>query len=114
MVDKQKEPADKEALQRLLQKVEHGMTKVQQDALLQQLQAVINDWIVHHFDKLVQLLYTVDVDEKRLKFLLQQQPNEEAAVIISRLLLDRQLQKAEWRKQHAQRKPPADDDEEKW
>lgn len=81
--------------------------------LEQQLQDLINDLILHDFEKLVQLLYTIDVDEKRLKILLQQKQDEDAAALISRMLIDRQLQKAEWRRQHSPRNF-RDDNEEKW
>ncbi len=79
----------------------------------QQLQDLINDLILHNFDKLVQLLYTVDVDEKRLKSLLQQRPDEDAANIIAELLISRQLQKIELRRQQSN-KSTTDDSEEKW
>lgn len=79
----------------------------------QQLQAAVNYLIVADFEKLVQLLYTVDVDEKRLKSLLQQKPDEDAAAIITQLLIARQLQKMEWRNQQSE-SGATDDKEESW
>ena len=76
-------------IQALLQRV----TPVPDETLVQQLQNAINYLIVHDFEKLVHILYTVDVDEKRLKSLLQQQPQQDAAALITALLVERQLQK---------------------
>ena len=91
----------------------HSVNSSNKKELEQQLQAAVNYLILHDFEKLVQLLYTIDVDEKRLKILLQQQQGEDAAALISRMLINRQLQKAEWRRQHSQRND-MDDSEEKW
>jgi hypothetical protein len=60
----------------------------------------------------VQLLYTVDVDEQKLKAILQQQPHKDAAAIIAELMLARQLQKAETRRRF--NRAEAFDDEERW
>jgi hypothetical protein len=43
-------------------------------------------------------LYRVDIDEPRLKALLKQEKDKDAAVIISRLIIERQLQKIRDRK----------------
>lgn len=53
----------------------------------------INHLLLHDFNKLVQILYRVDVDEKRLKELLQQNQETDAAVIIANLLIQRQEEK---------------------
>lgn len=72
----------------------------------------VNELINHDFDKLVQLLYRIDVDEKKLRYLLQQAKGEGAAPMIAQLIIDRQKQKAAYRQQQ---KPPDDiSDEERW
>jgi len=53
----------------------------------------INHLLLHDFNKLVQILYRVDVDEKRLRELLQQNQETDAAVIIANLLIQRQEEK---------------------
>ena len=93
----------------LLQHVNH----TNKEELEQQLQAAINYLIINDFEKLVQLLYTIDVDEKRLKTLLHQKRDVDAAKTITGLLIARQLQKIEWRQQHSN-KGDDDDNEEKW
>jgi hypothetical protein len=51
--------------------------------------AFINDCIQHDFNKLVQLLYRIDVSEEKLKYILQLNPNEDAAKLIAAVILER-------------------------
>lgn len=70
----------------------------------------INDLITEDFNALVQLLYRIDVNEKKLKELLTQNENADAAVIIADLIIRRQLQKIESKKQFSQRKKTNEED----
>lgn len=77
------------------------------------LQQEINHLIQGDFQKLVSILYRVDVNERKLKYLLQENVGEDAAVIVADLIIERQLQKIKSRREYTQR----DDiisDEEKW
>ena len=71
--------------------------------LRNQLISFINELINIDFNALVQLLYRIDVDEKKLKELLKQNENTDAALIIADLIISRQLQKIETKKQFNQR-----------
>jgi hypothetical protein len=51
--------------------------------------AYINDCIQHDFNKLVQLLYRIDVSEVKLKSILQLNPNEDAAKLIAAVIIER-------------------------
>jgi len=51
--------------------------------------AYINDCIQHDFNKLVQLLYRIDVSEEKLKYILQLNPNEDAAKLIAAVMRER-------------------------
>lgn len=51
--------------------------------------AYINDCIQHDFNKLVQLLYRIDVSEEKLKSILQLNPNEDAAKLIAAVIIER-------------------------
>lgn len=51
--------------------------------------AYINDCINHDFNKLVQLLYRIDVSEQKLKTILQSHPNEDAARLIAAVIIER-------------------------
>lgn len=71
--------------------------KISFDELQSKLAAHINHLIQYHFEQLVSLLYRIDVSEAKIKSLLQQQPNEDAAKIIAALIIERQLQKIKTR-----------------
>jgi hypothetical protein len=49
----------------------------------------INDCIQNDFNKLVQLLYRIDVSEAKLKSILQLNPNEDAAKLIATVIVER-------------------------
>ena len=78
-----------------------------------ELAAYINDLIKNNFDKLIAYLYRIDVNEEKLKMLLQQKPDEDAGNIIATLIIERQQQKIKFRKQFSQ-KESGFDEEEKW
>lgn len=96
----------------IMQAVQTGLPEAEIKILQQQLQQHINYLISNDFDRLVQLLYTIDVNEKKLRTLLQQQQDTDAAEIISTMMIERQLQKAQSKAQF--KNTTSDDDEEKW
>lgn len=72
----------------------------------------INDLINNDFQKLVSILYRMDVNEARLKQLLKENPGTDAGIIIARLMIERQEQKIRSRQSF---KPDLNiDDDEKW
>ena len=87
--------------------------KLSINELEQQLTNHINHLINTDFEKLVYYLYRIDVNETKMKQLLQQQGGENAAQLIAQLIIDRQLQKIKSRAEHT---PPAtdEDDAERW
>jgi hypothetical protein len=72
----------------------------------------LNQLINTNFRQLVQLLYRVDIPENKLRTLLST-PGENAGELIADLIIQRQLEKIETRKNFT---PPYDDDsgEEQW
>lgn len=58
----------------------------------------INYLISHDFDKLLRLLYKVDVSEKQLKKNLLEH-KEDAGALIAQMIIERQLQKIKTRKE---------------
>jgi hypothetical protein len=83
------------------------------DELEMQLSVYINQLIQSDFQKLISLLYRIDVSEPKLKQLLQQNPEEEAGKIIAVLIIERQLQKIKTRQQFG-RQQEGFTEEEKW
>ena len=73
----------------------------------------INTLIKNDFDKLIAYLYRIDVNEQKLKTLLQQFPLQDAGNIIALLIIERQEQKIKTRKQFSQQDTDFDE-EEKW
>lgn len=71
----------------------------------------IRNLILHDFEKLIFLLYRIDVHENKLREVLSLHPQEDAANIIAEMMIDRQIQKIQSR---ASMKPGAECDEEKW
>jgi hypothetical protein len=59
----------------------------------------IDHLIKNNFEKLVALLYRIDISEIHLKNLLKQNMGEDAAPIIAQLIIERQLEKIKSRQQ---------------
>ena len=86
--------------------------KLSSDELHIKLSEYINHLINANFEKLLALLYRIDVSESKLKQLLQEHAGEDAGKIIATLIIERQQQKIELRKGN---RPGADIPEmEKW
>jgi hypothetical protein len=62
--------------------------------LAERIDAMIND----DFNRLISLLYRVDVSETKLKQLLRENTATNAGLLIARLILERQWQKIETRR----------------
>jgi hypothetical protein len=73
----------------------------------------INHLIQHDFQKLIFILYRVDVNEEKLKLLLQENTGEDAGRLIATLLIDRQLQKISTRREYRSR-ANEENAEDKW
>ena len=80
--------------------------------LKEQLSSHINFLIQSDFQKLVSILYRVDVSESKLKHMLKETRGDDAADIIADLIIERQLQKIKSRQQHRNDENISND--EKW
>jgi len=81
----------------LLEQITPEVTGLQKEKLRRQLVEAINHLLVNDFASVVQLLYRVDVSEKKLKQLLKEQPQTDAAVLVVGLLIQRQEEKIKTR-----------------
>lgn len=88
-------------------------TNISYEEIHEKLSAYINNLIKNDFDKLITYLYRIDVNEHKLKSLLQQNQNEDAGNIIATLIIERQQQKIKTRQQFSQQDNNFDA-EEKW
>lgn len=82
------------------------------DELRERLAVHINGLIRNDFEKLVFLLYRIDVDEARMRALLHDRQGADAPVLIADLIIERQLQKIRSRRAHTDTGQVPD--EEKW
>jgi len=76
-----------------------------------QLADKINDLLINDFDRLIAILYRMDVSDIKLKHLLKSNPHEDAGKIIAELMIERQAQKIKSRKQFTKREDDIDEDE---
>ena len=83
------------------------------EGLLTTLSEYINHLIQKDFQKLVSILYRIDVSENKLKKVLENS-NQEAGKIIAELIIERQLQKIKSRQQYSQRDNNTFDEEERF
>jgi hypothetical protein len=87
--------------------------KLKLEELRDQLAAQVHSLINENFERLVAILYRVDVSEDKLKSLLKNHPDLDAGVIIADLIIERQLQKIKSRREFPTRDNNIDDSE-KW
>lgn len=76
--------------------------KISFEELRENLSQHINYLIQTNFQKLVSILYRIDVSEIKLKALLQENKFADAGAIIADLIIERQLQKIKSRQQFSQ------------
>ena len=60
---------------------------------MDRLVSLINELILRDFNALVQLLYRIDVNEKKLKSILSNNKESDSANVIADLIIERQIQK---------------------
>lgn len=77
--------------------------------LLDQFTGYIRRLILNDFEKLVNLLYRIDVDENKLRQLLNDNANEDSAKTIAALIINRQIEKIKLKK--TMRQSPESDEE---
>jgi hypothetical protein len=73
----------------------------------------INELVNTQFQKLVSILYTMDVSETKLKQLLSDNPGTDAGLLIADLMIERQQEKIRSRQQFSKQDRNISDDE-KW
>jgi hypothetical protein len=83
------------------------------DLQVKQLAEKINELLNNDFQKLISILYRMDINESRLRLLLQENQHTDAGLIIAKLMIEREVQKIKSRNEFRKQNPPPDD-EEKW
>lgn len=78
----------------------------------EQLETYLNYLILNDFNALVNLLYRADVNESKLKGIIANEKEKDAAVVIAGLLIDRMKEKADTRRKFTSGEQIPED--EKW
>ena len=79
--------------------------------LKEKLSDIIAFLMDHNFEKLLWILYRIDVDEQKAKALLSKHLPEDAPAILADLIIQRQLKKEEFRRQYSSKpQTPGDED----
>ena len=75
----------------------------------------INALITDDFSGLMQILYRLDVNEQKLRTMLKTHQDRDAGMVIARMILERQQEKAAWRAHFKQNdRSPDTGDEDRW
>lgn len=82
-------------------------------AIKKQLAERLNDWIEKDFQRLISVLYRMDISEPKLRLLLQNNPGSDAGLLIAELMIERQAEKIKSRQQYRQRDNDIEE-KEKW
>lgn len=85
---------------------------IENEQVQEQVAAVINNLINTNFERLISLLYRIDISEAKLKSLLHNNPDKNTGDIIAALIIERQLQKIKFRQQSSRNNNIPE--EEKW
>jgi len=94
---------------------EYGLAPAEESSSLniQMLADAINELLNKDFQKLVSILYRMDISEAKLRLLLKDNPGSDAAMIIANMMVERQAQKIKSRSQFKKQDDNINDDE-KW
>lgn len=93
--------------------VANSIDEVPGEEIREQLIYLINELINKDFSSLLQLLYRIDVNEKKARLFLNQNEDKDAASTLADLIIERQLEKIASRKLFKENEDP-DCDAEKW
>ena len=105
--------SDEQVQQEIIQLISEDLsTQTSLTVFKEKLAACINDLINHDFEKLIHVLYRLDVSQKKLKSTLVSSSSN-AGMLIAEMIIERQVQKIKTREQFRQQNSNFSD-EEKW
>ena len=105
--------SQQQVLQEISKELEIVLNEKDHSFARQILSGRINEFINNDFQRLVSILYRMDVSETKLKQLLTDNPGADAGIIIADLMIARQAEKIKSREQYSKRDENISDDE-KW
>ncbi len=93
-----------------IQKLNEDLSLKDDKHFKSQLEYLVNQLIEKDFSRLVQILYRIDVNELQLKNLLHTNPGTDASILITDLIIERQVQKIEFRMKYHSNRNISDDE----
>lgn len=88
--------------------------EVDENAAFDSLANAINNLLVSNPDKMISILYRLDVSDEKIKFALQKNPGEDAGKLIAQLMIERQKARIRARKEFGKGNDPTINENEKW
>lgn len=85
-----------------------------QEQFFSSLTKILSYLIDHHFEKLLWILYRIDVDEEKAKAILATNPPEDAPAVLAQLIIERIKKKEELKKRFNNSFLTDEDDALKW
>ncbi len=86
-------------------------SQASREDLIQLLTTHVNNLLNTDFEKLVSLLYRLDISEKKLRESLAVNAGQDAAPLIAQMIIERQEQKIKSRQQYTRRDQSIDEEE---
>ena len=80
----------------------NAIERISSEKTREELIFLINELINKDFQSLIQLLYRIDVNEKKIRFYLEENLHKDGSAVIADLIIERQFQKMESRKKFTQ------------
>lgn len=90
-------------LTRTLQLEDESLIDSNYQEQFKRLTAFIEDLINNNFDKLVHILYRIDVSENKLRSVLAKSSGSESSNLIAQLIIEREMEKIATREKYSKR-----------
>ena len=104
---------EQEAIQKVEQELDLVAGQKENELRMEFLAEKINKLLNNDFQRLVSILYRMDINESKLRALLQNNPDTDAGILIAEMMVERESQKIKTRRESSRRDNNIDE-KEKW
>ena len=105
MVQKDKNSVALGLINHQLQIIDGSPNSYSEEEQFEKLSQYLNDLIEHDFNKLISILYRIDVSEKKVReAIAENDAQHSAGSILARLLIEREIQKIELRAKYSSKR----------
>jgi hypothetical protein len=106
------EPENQQSLPDKIISAINSIDEKRKEKIREELIYLVNELINKDFHALIQLLYRIDVNEKKIRLYLNENFDKDSASVLADLIIERQMQKIESRKKFTKKNEI--EDHEKW